>query len=82
MHLFWSIVIGIAAGWLSGKIMKGRGFGLLGDLIVGVVGAVVGDVLFGALGLHAEGLLGNLIVATAGAVVLIFAVRIISNHSR
>lgn len=79
--LLWNILIGIGAGWLSGQIMKGRGFGLIGDLIVGVVGAIIGGVLFNAIGLHAYGILGNLITATVGAIVLIFALRVIGGRN-
>ena len=75
-----SVLIGIAAGWLSGQIMKGRGFGLLGDLIVGVVGAVIGNTLFHAIGLTPTGLIGSLVTATAGAVVLLFGLRVLSGR--
>ena len=47
MEFVWFILIGIAAGWLAGQIMKGGGFGVLGDLIVGVIGALLGGFLFG-----------------------------------
>jgi len=77
MGLLWFILIGIAAGWLAGQVMKGGGFGLLGDLIVGVIGALVGGFLFGLLGITAAGLLGDLITATVGAIVLIAALRYI-----
>jgi uncharacterized membrane protein YeaQ/YmgE (transglycosylase-associated protein family) len=75
MQFVWFILIGIAAGWLAGKIMKGGGFGLLGDLIVGVIGALLGGFLFGLLGIMAVGLLGSLITATVGAIVLIALLR-------
>jgi uncharacterized membrane protein YeaQ/YmgE (transglycosylase-associated protein family) len=73
----WFIIIGIVAGWLAGKIMRGGGFGLLGDLVVGIVGALLGGFLFGLLGISAGGLIGSLITATVGAIVLIFLVRLI-----
>ena len=76
-NLLWAIIIGIVAGWVAGQIMEGRGFGLLGDLIVGVIGAVVGSLLFGLLGVDAGGLLGELVVATIGAVVLLAAVSFV-----
>jgi len=76
MELLWFILIGLAAGWLAGQFMRGGGFGVVGDILLGVVGAVIGGFLFGQLGLSAGGgLIGALIVATIGAVVLIFAVR-------
>jgi uncharacterized membrane protein YeaQ/YmgE (transglycosylase-associated protein family) len=77
MNLVWFILIGIAAGWLAGQIMKGGGFGLLGDLILGVIGALVGGYLFGLLGIAAGGLIGSLITATVGAVVLIALLRLV-----
>ena len=80
MSFVWFLLIGIAAGWLAGQIMKGGGFGVLGDLIVGVIGALLGGFLFGLLGITAGGLLGSLITATVGAIVLIALLRVI-RHS-
>ena len=75
--MLWFLLTGIAAGWLAGQLMKGGGFGLVGDLIVGVIGAFIGGWLFTALGISAGGLLGSLIMATLGAVVLIFLFRLV-----
>jgi len=75
MYLVWQIVIGILAGWLAGKIMRGRGFGILIDLLVGIIGSVLGGFLFGLLGIYAGGPIGHLVVATAGAVFLLYLVR-------
>ncbi len=78
MELLWFILIGLAAGWLAGKLVRGGGFGLIGDIVVGLIGAILGGHLFRALGIYAfGGLLGRLIVATIGAVILIFLVRLI-----
>ncbi|MBT1076863.1 GlsB/YeaQ/YmgE family stress response membrane protein [Geobacter grbiciae] len=77
MSILWFLLIGIAAGWLAGQIMRGGGFGLAGDLIVGVIGALLGGFLFGLLGLSAYGMLGQLVTATAGAIVLLFVLRLI-----
>ena len=74
MTILWFIIIGVCAGFLAGKLMKGRGFGFLGNLIVGVVGAVLGGFLFRILGLATSGLVGSLVTATVGAVVLLFLV--------
>lgn len=71
------LVIGAIAGWLAGKIMKGRGFGLGGNLVVGVIGAVLGGFLFGLLGLSATGLIGSLVTATVGAIVLLYLVSVL-----
>ncbi len=77
MNIIWFIIIGIAAGWLAGQIMKGGGFGLAGDLLVGVIGALLGGFLFGLLGITSAGLFGSLVTATVGAIVLILLLRII-----
>jgi uncharacterized membrane protein YeaQ/YmgE (transglycosylase-associated protein family) len=71
MNILWFAIIGIVAGWLAGQIMKGRGFGLVGNLIVGVIGAIVGGLLANSLGIGASGLLGALVIATLGAIVLL-----------
>jgi uncharacterized membrane protein YeaQ/YmgE (transglycosylase-associated protein family) len=75
MYYLWQIAIGILAGWLAGKIMRGRGFGVLLDLVIGVVGSLIGGFVFGLLGLYAYGLIGSIVVATAGAVMLLYLVR-------
>ncbi len=78
MNLVWFLIIGVVAGWLAGKLVKGGGFGLVGDLVVGVIGAVLGGWLFGSFGASlGGGLIGSLIVATVGAVILLFLVRVI-----
>ena len=77
MEFLWFILIGIAAGWLAGQMLKGGGYGLVGDLIVGVIGALLGGWLFGLAGIAAGGLIGQLVVATIGAIVLILVLRLI-----
>ena len=77
MSILWFILIGIAAGWLAGQIMKSGNSSLLTDLIIGVIGAVLGGFLFGLLGLSANGLIGSLVTATVGAIVLIAGLRAI-----
>ncbi len=79
-HLIYVLFIGIVAGWLSGKIMKGRGFGLLGNLIVGIIGSAIGGVIFNAIGLSAIGTIGEIICSTVGALALLFALRLISGN--
>ncbi len=72
------LFIGIVAGFLAGKIMRGSGFGLLGDLVVGIIGAFFGGWLFSALGVGTGGgILGSIIVATIGAMLLLFLIRLI-----
>ena len=77
MWLLWTIIIGIIAGFLAGKIVKGRGMGTLMDLVVGIVGSILGGWIFTLLGLAAYGLIGQLVMATVGAVVLLLIVRAI-----
>lgn len=80
MSFLWFILIGLAAGWLAGQIMRGGGFGLVGDIVVGVIGALLGGFLFSTFGVSTGGgLLGSLIVATIGAVVLLFGLRLIKS---
>ena len=66
-----AILVGLIAGWLAGQVMKGRGYGILVDILLGLVGGVVGRLLLGALGLYASGLIGSIVVAFVGAVVLV-----------
>ncbi len=73
--LIWTICIGILAGFLAGKIMKGSGFGLLGDLVVGIIGSWLGGWVFGMLGLSAGGTLGWLVMSVVGACLLLFVIR-------
>ena len=83
MEFLWFILIGLTAGWLAGQLMKGGGFGIVGDIVVGVIGALLGGFLFSLLGVSAGGgLIGSLIVATIGACVLIFLLRLIKRPSR
>ena len=78
MNLLIFLAIGALSGWLAGSIMRGGGFGLLGDIIVGIIGAEVGGYLFGLIGISAgTGLLGPIITATFGAMALLFIIRLI-----
>ncbi|NOD49111.1 MULTISPECIES: GlsB/YeaQ/YmgE family stress response membrane protein [unclassified Ruegeria] len=72
------IFIGAIAGWLSGKIMEGRGFGLLGNIIVGIVGAFLAGMIFPALGFSVGGgFFSSVFFATVGAVILLFVIGLI-----
>lgn len=77
MGFIYFAIVGIIAGWLAGQIMKGRGFGLIGNLVVGILGAMLGGWLFGILGLSAYGTIGSILMATFGAVVLLFLVGLL-----
>jgi uncharacterized membrane protein YeaQ/YmgE (transglycosylase-associated protein family) len=67
-----TLLVGALAGWLSGLLTKGRGFGAAGNVVVGVIGAFLGQFLFGLLGLVATSLLGQLIFAVAGALIFVY----------
>lgn len=71
------LLIGALAGWIAGKVITGRGFGVLGNMVVGIVGAVLGGVMFQVLGLTTTSLIGEIITATVGAIVLLYIVLLI-----
>jgi len=76
--LIWFLLIGLIAGWLAGRVMRGGGFGIIGDMIVGVIGALIGGWLFGVLGIGLGlGLIGSIITAFIGAVILLAILRLI-----
>jgi uncharacterized membrane protein YeaQ/YmgE (transglycosylase-associated protein family) len=75
MRLVSFLLIGLCAGWLAGKFTHGRGFGLWGNLVIGVVGAIVGGFLLGILGFASHSLLADLITATVGAMALLAVLR-------
>jgi uncharacterized membrane protein YeaQ/YmgE (transglycosylase-associated protein family) len=75
-HLLLFLAIGVVAGFLAGKIMKGSGFGLIGDLIVGVIGSFIGVWVFGLLGISAGGILGLLVASLVGALILLYVIRL------
>lgn len=78
VHIFWFLVIGALAGWLAGILTKGRGFGVLGNMIVGVVGAVIGGHIIHFMGIAAgHGFVSSLMTALVGALVLLFIINLI-----
>jgi uncharacterized membrane protein YeaQ/YmgE (transglycosylase-associated protein family) len=77
VNIVWFLLIGLAAGWLAGHLVKGRGFGLVENLIIGVIGALIGGFVFGALNVNFGGALGQLIAATVGAVILLYLLKLI-----
>ncbi len=77
------IVVGIIAGWLAGQIFQGSGFGLVGDFVIGVLGAFFGNWLFPQLGIHfGAGIVAAIINATIGALVLLFLINLVSGSRR
>lgn len=77
MNLISFLIVGLIAGWLAATIMKGKGAGLVVNLVLGVVGAYLGGFLFSLFGLSAHGFIGSLITATIGAVALLFLINIV-----
>ena len=77
-NLLVIIVVGIVAGWLAGRVMRGGGFGLIGDLIVGLFGAFIGDWLLPRLNIHfGTGIVALIVNAVIGAILLLFILRLI-----
>jgi uncharacterized membrane protein YeaQ/YmgE (transglycosylase-associated protein family) len=75
MGFIWFLLIGLVAGWLAGKITRGSGFGALGNMGVGVIGAMLGGFVFRLFGVYTVGLVGSLVTATGGAILLLWLLR-------
>ena len=77
------LFVGIVAGWFAGKIVRGTGFGLIGDLLVGIAGALVATLLFPRLGIHlGSGIVSEIIYSALGAIILLLIVRLIRGRGR
>jgi len=77
-NLLVIVLVGLAAGWLAGQIIQGTGFGLVGDLLIGIVGAFIGSWLLPQLGIHlGTGLVPAIVNATIGALVLLLIIRVL-----
>jgi uncharacterized membrane protein YeaQ/YmgE (transglycosylase-associated protein family) len=77
------VAVGLVAGWLAGQIMRGAGYGLVGDLSIGVIGAYIGDWLLPRLGiLLGVGLIAAIVDATIGALLLLFVFRLVAGRRR
>ena len=78
MFLIYILLVGLIAGWATGKIMKGSGYGVAVDILLGIVGAFVGSRVLGLLGIYTSGgLIPSILVAILGAVILVALVRIL-----
>jgi uncharacterized membrane protein YeaQ/YmgE (transglycosylase-associated protein family) len=82
--LFVIVIVGVVAGWLAGLVVQGTGFGIIGDLIIGIAGAFIGSWLLPRLHLHfgTSTMLTAIIDATLGAIVLLLAIRLLRGGSR
>jgi uncharacterized membrane protein YeaQ/YmgE (transglycosylase-associated protein family) len=76
------IVVGLVAGWLTGRLMSGRGYGCFGNLVLGLIGAIVGGFLTSFFLRGAAGLLGSIIIATLGAILFVAATRLVFGRGR
>lgn len=82
MRFLGFIIVGVIAGWLAGRVMRGRGFGLAGDVVVGVIGAFAGGYMFGVAGVELGGLAGTLVLSFIGALLLLFIVRLFTGRRK
>jgi uncharacterized membrane protein YeaQ/YmgE (transglycosylase-associated protein family) len=81
MYILWWIIVGLIAGWITGKLMKGTGYGTLMDIVVGIVGAIIGGFIMRALGFSSEGgMIYTIIVAVIGAVILTLIIRLVTGR--
>jgi uncharacterized membrane protein YeaQ/YmgE (transglycosylase-associated protein family) len=80
--VIWWIVVGLIAGALAGFVMRGGGYGIVGDIIVGIIGAFIGGWIFSLFGVGTGGLIGSIIVAFVGACILIAILRLIAGATR
>ena len=77
------LFVGLIAGWLAGKIVRGTGFGIIGDILVGIAGALVASLLFPKLGIHlGSGLVSEIIYSAIGAIILLLIVRLVRGGGR
>ncbi|WP_433829138.1 GlsB/YeaQ/YmgE family stress response membrane protein [Flavobacterium anhuiense] len=77
MDFLYFLLIGAISGWLAGQIWKGRGFGIIGNIVVGIVGGFIGGWIAGKLGIGGGGLLWQILIAVGGAWVLLFIISFI-----
>ena len=77
------LFVGLIAGWLAGKVVRGAGFGIIGDIVIGIVGALIASVLFPKLGIHlGSGLVSEIIYSAIGAIILLLIVRLLRGGGR
>ena len=77
------LFVGLVAGWLAGKVVRGTGFGIIGDIIVGIAGALIASLLFPKIGIHlGTGLLSEIIYSAIGAIILLLIVRLVRSGGR
>jgi uncharacterized membrane protein YeaQ/YmgE (transglycosylase-associated protein family) len=75
-----AILVGLIAGWLAGKLMRGYGYGAVADILLGLVGGMIGSIIFGVVGLHAYHAVGSITISTLGAILLVAASRVMRDE--
>jgi len=81
MFIIWWIIVGLIAGFLTGKLMKGSGYGAIGDIVIGIVGAIIGGFIMRAVGFTGQGgMIYTIIVAIVGAVILTLLLRLVTGN--
>jgi uncharacterized membrane protein YeaQ/YmgE (transglycosylase-associated protein family) len=80
MSILILLIVGLIAGWLAGVVVRGSGYGILGDIIIGIIGAFIGGWIFSGLG-ASYGIIGSIIVAAIGAIILVLIVSFITGRS-
>jgi uncharacterized membrane protein YeaQ/YmgE (transglycosylase-associated protein family) len=78
--IIWWVFVGLIAGWASGRIMKGGGYGVIADILLGIVGGIVGGWVVSLFGFGGGGLIWSILVAILGAVILIWITRLIKKE--
>lgn len=79
MEILWFLLIGLISGWFAAQIMKGGGYGIVGDVIIGISGSFIGGYLFLFLDITTYGTVGSIVMAVVGAVVLIGLLRVLKH---
>ena len=78
MYILYIVLVGLIAGWATGKIMKGSGYGVLTDILLGIAGAIIGSRLLALLGIYSSGgIVPSILIAILGAVLLVALVRML-----
>ena len=77
MEFLWFLIIGALSGWLAGLIWKGSGFGLLGNIIIGIIGGLVGGWIAGRLGFYGYGIIYKIVISAAGAWIILFVINLL-----
>jgi uncharacterized membrane protein YeaQ/YmgE (transglycosylase-associated protein family) len=81
MFIIWWIIVGLIAGFITGKLMKGSGYGAIGDIVIGIIGAILGGFIMRAVGFTGQGgMIYTILVAIAGAVILTLLLRLITGN--